>query len=517
MRFRIVIACCCFALPNIIWGEDADSDRDGLSNFQETHKYFTDPHQADSDGDGIPDSDWHERREYTYSIRSVIKVMRPCDVDVANDDYQDARLLSETEQHVELEVIHYPFNTNADAIVGSADWRTPTPELEKHLKAGVTTNWDEAMQRDLIDALAEDGIDLDTLTDQQVVELASAWLLNRGRYRYMFGTYFLHFPDGQAEVFPGLEEAFRREGGNTDLPFEEHVQHEVFGRGMYFNRSYGTCTSTAVYLTTALRALGIPTRMILAIPPVDGTDPEQVELLGNQISNVEVRRTLLNGQPGAGFASHTFNEVYVGGRWRRLNYGTLGQNSYGAGAMGMLTHVHTFHDLSDAGLTETWGWRYGRGERDETFRGSNPYRTTEISDRIGLHSKLELSAPERRQLATIQRVYWFFSDERPEWISADSVPHDSDGHLLAHVDLDSGDLRTLYAGIDRGFELVADGLPTVRVQAERGHWASECYLRIPADQMALMQPGVEYRLAPIEPLEDSGWRVATDVLIVKAD
>src|SRR4051794_12505294 len=43
---------------------DIDSDGDGLSDFDETHKYFTDPHRQDTDGDGILDGDWSERREY---------------------------------------------------------------------------------------------------------------------------------------------------------------------------------------------------------------------------------------------------------------------------------------------------------------------------------------------------------------------------------------------------------------------------------------------------------------------
>ena len=34
---------------------DPDSDGDGLTDFQETHKYGTDPERADSDGDGLPD------------------------------------------------------------------------------------------------------------------------------------------------------------------------------------------------------------------------------------------------------------------------------------------------------------------------------------------------------------------------------------------------------------------------------------------------------------------------------
>lgn len=512
-RLLLTLFCCTAAFP--VNAEDADGD--GLSDFQESHKFFTDPQSADSDGDGIPDGDWHERREYAYTIRSVVKVMRPCDPDVVNDDYQDARVLSETEQYVELEVIYYPFNTNADSIEGSRDWRTPPPELQEDLKAGLTTNWDEAMRRDLVAALKKDGIDLDELTDRQVVEKVAGWLLNRGRYRNMFGTYFVHFPNGRAEIFPGLEDAFRREGGNTELPFEEHVQHEVFGRGMYYNRCYGTCTSTAVYLTTGLRAVGIPTRMVLAIPPVDATDQKQVQMLKDGISNDRVRRTLLSGLPGAGFSSHTFNEVYVGGRWRRLNYGTLGQNIYGAGAMGMLTHVNTFRDLSDAGLTETWGRRYGLGERDDIFRGSNPYRTTEISDRFGIHGALENTPVEEPKIAVISKVYWFLSDERPASIPADSVRRNSDGHLLVHVDLSFDDLNLIYPGMDKAFVLTAQGQRTVHARAERGYWGSECYIRIPAAELAVMKSDVPYRLEPANPDAEYGWRVEEGVRIVREE
>ena len=54
-----------------------DSDGDGLSDFHERHKYLTDPSNADSDRDGVPDGDWLERREFQYTIRSVVQVMRP--------------------------------------------------------------------------------------------------------------------------------------------------------------------------------------------------------------------------------------------------------------------------------------------------------------------------------------------------------------------------------------------------------------------------------------------------------
>src|SRR4029079_913088 len=92
---------------------DVDTDGDGLSDFEEVHKYFTDPRAADSDGDGVPDGDWEERREYAYTVRTVVRVLPPVTEDVLSDDYQDARVIERTPGHVELEVIHYPLHTRA--------------------------------------------------------------------------------------------------------------------------------------------------------------------------------------------------------------------------------------------------------------------------------------------------------------------------------------------------------------------------------------------------------------------
>src|SRR5580765_2446882 len=102
---------------------DVDTDGDGLSDFQEIHKYFTDPNKADTDGDGVPDGDWDERREYTYTVRTIVRVLPPFTDDVLHDDYQDARVLERTKEYVELEVIHYPLNTVAEAIAADANWR----------------------------------------------------------------------------------------------------------------------------------------------------------------------------------------------------------------------------------------------------------------------------------------------------------------------------------------------------------------------------------------------------------
>jgi hypothetical protein len=50
------------ACPQSVVPIEGDADGDGLSDFHETHKYGTDPHKVDNDGDGLKDSDWSERR-----------------------------------------------------------------------------------------------------------------------------------------------------------------------------------------------------------------------------------------------------------------------------------------------------------------------------------------------------------------------------------------------------------------------------------------------------------------------
>ena len=346
----------------------------------------------------------------------------------------------------------------------------------------------------------------------------SAWLLKRGKYLgNVFGTYFVHFPKGRAEVLPGLEAPFQSNTTGTGLPFEEHVEHEIYGKGMYYNRCYGSCTSTAIYLTTCLRAVGIPTRMILAIPIVDTSDPGQRKLVETGIRNRHVRQAILTDLPSSSsFSAHTFNEVQINGRWRRLNYQNLDQNIYGPGAMGMLTHVLTFGDLSEANLAPTWGKRYGLRERDKVFRGTNPYCTTELSDRFGIHSKIQRSSENDLAIATIIEAYWFFSDQRPNWIKENLVTKGRDGHFLVRVDPGPAGIRVVYDELSKEFVLKAPGQRSIRAHAERGYWNNDCYFRIPRDEFEQMKPGVPYSLEPLSQADSAHWKVGKDVTLTRA-
>ena len=202
-----------------------------MSDFQEVHKYRTNPNKKDTAGDGVSDGDWEHRREFTYSVRAVIRVMPPYNVKAITDDYQDVRVLAENTEYAELEVVVYPLNTNAEAIKGNRNWKKEYAGMKEYLAPGITTNWDESMRKDLLRELAKDGIDPDKLTDKEVVEQVSRWLLNHSKTYNMFCTFYVSFPNGKAAVLPGLEQAVRAKQRRPELDGSTAVRARCAGQG----------------------------------------------------------------------------------------------------------------------------------------------------------------------------------------------------------------------------------------------------------------------------------------------
>jgi hypothetical protein len=509
-------------------GQETDTDGDGLSDFQEIHKYCTDPNKFSTTGDGVSDGDWDRRREFTYTVRSVIKVMEPVNVDCLNDDYQDAKVLGRRDNVVELEVIHYPLNTVAQAIKANPNWRQDALALQQYVRPGLTTNWDEPMRAELIAALKTDGIDPKKLSDKELVERVPRWLLSHSKYSNMFCTHYVEFPGDQPRVRPGLEAKFDSDKGDAAWTRQEQFEHELFGRSMFANRSHGTCTSTAVYLTTVLRALGIPTRMVLALPLVDATDPAQMALVQNNIHHHRVRRTILLGLSGIkGYANHTFNEVFVGGRWVRLNYSSLGQNILDARTFGLLTHVHTFNDLSEVNLAETWGKRYALGERDAVFQHGNPYLAEEIADQFGRFARIDNPESQEHQALTLSRAYWPTSEDAPAPVKDSKSTTKMDpkaGYVVAHIeewlpDESYTQYRLFLQNAAKDFVFQADGQADVRGR----FWGTitdppdihELVVVIAPQDFAKMKPGVNYALVPQNGTANNAWKTRGRVTIAR--
>jgi hypothetical protein len=514
---------------------DEDRDKDGLSDFAEVRKYGSDPGKADTDDDGIPDGDWNERREHAYTIRAVLRVLRPVTTALLEDDQQDARVLAETPTYVDVEFVLYPFNTSAHDLDARAGKVSTDPALEPYLRPGITTNWDAPMRKRLLADLSAAGIRPAELTDVETVRQASGWLLGASTCRSnMFCTYYMHYPDGKPAILPGCEEAFAKDRGEPTWSVGEQIAHELLGRSMFEKRTYGTCTSTAVYLATVLRALGIPTRMLVTIPPADASDPAQVRAVAHGIAHPEVRAKVLQGLgTGSAFTAHTIDEVFVGGRWTRLNSTTLGDGILNPRYQGLLVRVNTFDDLSEARLAETWGLRYARGERTRDFPASNPYRALVVDDLVGPHATPPGShganpavAPREHARITVRRAYWADSDGFPAWLSPAEARkrQGKDRLFLIHVDdwfeeQPYTQLKTFMLRADPRWVLRAEGLPDVPARLNLWYFTNadipggEFELTVAAADAVNLVSGVAYTLHPLNEGKDRAWAVADGVTL----
>jgi hypothetical protein len=506
---------------------ERDTDRDGLSDFHETHKYFTDPAKADSDGDGVPDGEWDERREFTYSVRAVMHVMAPFDVASMCDDYQDVRVLEQGPDLLEFEVVVYPFNTLAQSIEPAGRLPSePAADLRPFVAPGVCGNWDEPMRKALLTELEGKGIQLDELDDVAAAKAVSSWLMERSTYEDGFTTFAFEFEGGAPKVSPlqaDEVEATLQRFGRT---LEEQLDRELFGKGMFTTRTHGSCTSSAIYLSTGLRAAGIPTRTIVCVPIVDSSDAREVAWIDERIEHVGVRAVLrasAEEQRGS-WTSHTFNEVHVGGRWRRLNYTVLGQNVLDRRALGLMVHVHTFGDHAQAGLVG-WGNRRSHLQHAALFGGPNPYSCISLSDRFGPHSKIANEPLAGLREVAIARLYWYEDPEKDATLTTDLGPSDGAGHFFAHLvvpaSVGSDELMQFFRDADKRFLLRAPGREDLPAVGLRKYWVNgerginDFILRIAPDDYARMEPGVPYALVWSGAGDGLAWKIGEGVSIAK--
>jgi len=195
--------------------------------------------------------------------------------------------------------------------------------------------------------------------------------------------------------------------------------------------------------------------------------------------------------------------------------------------MGLLTHVHTFNDLSESGLVNTWGWKYGKGERDEIFQTSNPYRTLEISDRFGIHAKLANPTVEIKEhkVITITKAYWHNSEDAPDLVKKNDWPRPvGTGLLFVHGDeWFKGEHYTQYKYFmlkaDPNFNLVAEQVPKVKGSLSMGYITHESAnvrefeILIAPEEYRKLKRGVAYKLVPANEKENYKWQVKEDLRI----
>lgn len=333
-----------------------DYDEDGLLDYYEIYRNFTDPENSDSDNDGILDGDWSERSEYAYSIEYEVRLFQPYDLDfINNHPYQEIKIIEENDNWVDVILRVYPYNELKQTLVKNFNWKEDNLELVGQLEPGYFNDWDIEMQEDLIALLKSHGLDPEIMSDIDLVkELVK--LFDTSRYGYqmyenfseiigdtgteihMFDWYVGYDENGNPirnkETLAGLNRV-NDEIDRTmvlDLPkltsatgydwYEEDVWRLMgSSKDMFYKKYHGSCTATSMFYANVFQALGIPAKVMPIQTTIDNSGVErqyleerlnQADMLENEYIKgllVETYNREISG------SNHVTNFVFLGNRW----------------------------------------------------------------------------------------------------------------------------------------------------------------------------------------------------------
>ena len=462
----------------------------------------------------------HPRKEDTYTITSVMQITPLVNPSDMNDEFQDVRVLAQDKDSVTVEITYYPLYQ--PKIHESFSWHTKDPAMSQYLQPTPTENWDETMCRDLLVELRRAGIEPTKLSDKQLVEKVAAWAMNRSQLSMVAesGGWFLYFPNGKPAIYPPLRSAFEVSPAGKQTA-QEIAEGGLLGRSMFYQKLHGTCGSSSVYLATIFKALGIPTRIILTIPPFDPNDESQYKLFCDSLHHPLVQKTVraaLHGTHG-NWSNHFYKEVYVGHRWVRLNYSRLGQPILDKDIFGLNTHIYTAAAYSQMPIAETWFMRSTHyPEVHPKLSSRNPYCLISVQDHFGANFHMEKTLPplDTLQTVTITSLYPSDSPELPKWVVDN--PKKSPGIIyivskewFAGAD---GQMDAFQQQAGKDFLLTAPQHPEVRLHlvgnVSDGKFQAQAAQVLPED-MSKLAAGVAYNIKSINITNLSHWVVAPNI------
>lgn len=323
----------------------------------------------------------------TAKLINTMLIRKPVDLRSMTNEYQEVVDFKDLGDSIKVTIKYDLLTSYNPQIRQNKDWQKDYQNMREYLEPGKTADWDPQMRSDLLAELKQVGIDPNVLTDKEVVEQVSSWIFSKFSYDSFFIPYFVSFKSGESKVLTSAESVFKATmTQNNVTSVQQAFKRGLSGKNMYYNRTHGDCTASAILMSTVMRALGIPTRIVLTIPGVDALDINQMTALSKILGiSIEEKNLMIgiesisaqaaNFKNGA-FIAHTFNEVYIGNEWVKLNYNNLGQGNIWT-SMGLMTQINTFRDWADAyPVVESWGAKFAQEITEGKI--SNPYRSIAI-------------------------------------------------------------------------------------------------------------------------------------------
>lgn len=413
-----------------------DTDEDGLSDYDEYCKYRTDPTKKDSDGDGTPDGDWQERREYTYTIRALCEIRPPSGMEMINDLYQDARPTGKKaslEDARVMEVLIFPY-ASAHVYPQPYPKQTLDKSLHEYILPTVSMNYSPEMKEQISEIVKG------ATTDIEAIEKILQWTNSETELIIENPHWsFFNVTDGKL--------IWHKSFGDTqqDALF---LETQFFGDSMFKRKVHGTCTSTAILRGTMFRAAGIPSRLIQTLPLITRYtgDPEP---LAERLRD----RTMSKGYdwgPGSGGANHAYNEVFLNNRWVRVD------NSVGTGPFaGGKLFVKAWSSASWNNLREEWN-------------NKRCVRALDVSDAYATYespfAKADIAVGDENLEVTIQPDGRFKARIRIDNEGSAKTPEFGVYFYAGDPDKDGRHLKTHYAGPIRPGEHWAEYNPRLELK-----------------------------------------------------
>jgi hypothetical protein len=320
-----------------------DSDLDNLTDYEEIRKYLTNPLDSDSDGDGISDSDWDERREYTYSIQAIVDLRSPFSLEEMQDFYQDVRIIKKPSNDVtRFEVILYP---EAREILNPALFK---PKSTKYTTPTFTKNYSTAIQ-DKLRVLIEN-----SATDLEAALRIISYLKKETRYIAIDETlgYSTDLPLNFSMYLTSEGELIKKGLGEiSHTSMAEIEKHVLFANSMFEYGIHGACGSKSTLRGAMLRSVGLEEKTIFTIPLLYYFENDSTEVkLKDQYWNDKYVSIPKDKPIGA---DHFFNIVKIGARWIRIDNTIMnGANIHGGNAL--CIKILEQHDILEDDFTDYW-------------------------------------------------------------------------------------------------------------------------------------------------------------------
>ncbi|HVS18918.1 MAG TPA: hypothetical protein VMT18_09990, partial [Planctomycetota bacterium] len=253
---------------------------------------------------------------------------------------------------------------------------------------------------------------------------------------------------------------------------------------------------------------------------VDANDERERELIRIGLQHPRVRGiAAAAAEKGIGFwTSHTFNEVWVDGRWRRLNYSKLGQGILDRGTLGLMIHIGTFDDWADARMSETVGRRHELNLFDDVFGGQNPYSTISLRDAVGEHCT-DVSLDPDLQAVRVRALDWTDDPSLPPDIVSGCAEKGRFGLIARIPDVDDEQaLHDFFDGADPSVVLEAKGRRPIATRLDKECWwfkngVAYVYVPFGQQQRDALARGVEYTARASN--ANDGFRLALDLSVTR--